>query len=134
MGYRSDVTIRCEERAFQEFKTAWEKVDFKPSTILKAREDGKYTYILEWEWVKWYQDFEEVEKITNVCRTLDGKNEDGYAYKFIRIGEDNATEEFGNETGLDEFSDFYVVVSVNLPKSTTRVEQEDGKWIDTFIL
>lgn len=122
MGYRSDIAIRCEEKAFQEFKTAWEKVDFKPSTILSTEDDGNYTYILEWNWVKWYQDFEEVEKITEVCRTLDGKNEDGFAYKFIRIGEDNATEEFGNEVGYDVFSDFYVVVSVNQPKNTRRFE------------
>lgn len=27
MGYRSDVTIRCEEKAFQMFKTAYEVFD-----------------------------------------------------------------------------------------------------------
>ena len=36
MGYRSDVTIRCEEKAFQMFKTAWEKADFKPHRILES--------------------------------------------------------------------------------------------------
>lgn len=58
MGYRSDVTIRCEEKAFQMFKTAWEKADFKPHRILELGEDGNYTYILNWNWVKWYREFE----------------------------------------------------------------------------
>ena len=122
MGYRSDVTIRCEEKAFQMFKTAWEKVDFKPHRILESGEDGNYTYILNWNWVKWYREFEDVSEIMKVCYELDEKDEDGYAYKVIEIGEDNATEEYANEAGYEVFDDFYVVVDVNLPSDIRELE------------
>ena len=122
MGYRSDVTIRCEKKAFQMFKTAWEKVDFKPHRILESGEDGNYTYILNWNWVKWYREFEEVSEIMNVCYALDEKDEEGYAYKVIEIGEDNATEEYANEAGYEVFDDFYVVVDVNLPSDIREIE------------
>ena len=122
MGYRSDVTIRCEEKAFQMFKTAWEKTDFKPHRILESGEDGNYTYILNWNWVKWYGEFEDVSEIMNVCYALDEKDEDGYAYKVIEIGEDNATEEYANEAGYEVFDNFYVVVDVNLPSDIREIE------------
>ena len=122
MGYRSDVTVRCEEKAFQMFKEAWEKFDFKPHGIFESVEAGGYTYTLIWSCVKWYDDFEEVDGIMDVCYSLDEKNEDGYAYKMIEIGEDNATEEYANEVGYDVFADFYVVVDVNLPKDIREIE------------
>ena len=37
---------------------------------------------LYWEWVKWYEEFEEVQFFENFYQNLDH-------YKFIRIGEDN---------------------------------------------
>lgn len=122
MGYRSDVTIRCEEKAFQMFKNAWETVDFKPHRILESGEDGNYTYTLNWNWIKWYDGFEEVEAIMDVCRGLDDNEEMGYAYKFIEIGEDNATTEYANEVGYGVFEDFYVVVDVNLPDDIREIE------------
>lgn len=115
MGYRSDVTIRCEEKAVNLFKEAWQKVDFKPGKIYVSGEKGNCTYTLCWEWVKWYDGFEEVDAIMDVCNSLEGNNEDGYAYKLIEIGEDYATEERCNDTGNKVFADFYVITSVNLP-------------------
>lgn len=116
MGYRSDVTIRCEEKAINLFKEAWQKVDFKPHRMYVSGEKGNCTYTLCWDSVKWYAGYEEVEAIMDVCNQLNEYVESGYAYKFIEVGEDNATEEYGNETGYDVFSDFYIVVDVNLPK------------------
>lgn len=122
MGYRSDVTVRCEEKAFQMFKEVWEREDFKPNRIFESGEDGNYTYTFVWNWVKWYDGFKEVDAIMDVCYTLDEKNEDGYAYKMIEIGEDNTTEEYSNEAGYDVFADFYVVVDVNLPSDIREIE------------
>ena len=122
MGFRSDVTIRCEEKAVNLFKEAWQKVDFKPHRFYVSGKDGNYTYTLNWNWVKWYDGFEEVDAIMDVCYTLDEKNEDGYAYKMIEIGEDNSTEVYMNELGSDVFSDFYVVVDVNLPSDIREIK------------
>lgn len=123
MGYRSDVTIRCEEKAFQMFKTAWEKVDFKPHRIYESGEDGNYTYTLNWNWVKWYEGcFEEVDAIEAVCTSLNDNDEEGYAYKIIEIGEDNAIKEYANDSGYGVFEDFYVVIDVNLPLYIREIE------------
>ena len=123
MGYRSDVTIRCEEKAKDLFKEAWSKVDFAPDVIGMSGEVGNETYTLNWEWVKWYGEFEEVDAIMDVCKSLDGNNEDGYAYKLIEIGEDYATEERCNDRGNEVFADFYVVASVNLSAECNKKEE-----------
>lgn len=124
MGYRSDVTIRCEEKAKDLFKEAWNKVGFAPDVIGMSGEVGNETYTLQWEWVKWYEGFEEVDAIMDVCKSLDENNEDGYAYKLIEIGEDYATEERCNDTGNKVFADFYVITSVNLPDDSRPFEDE----------
>ena len=69
-----------------------------------------------------YREFEDVSEIMNVCYALNEKDEDGYAYKVIEIGEDNATEEYANEAGYEVFDDFYVVVDVNLPSDIREIE------------
>jgi hypothetical protein len=107
----------CEEHAFEMFKKAWEKADFKPYHIYQSGEDGNYHYILIWEWVEWYRGREGVEAITKVMDSLDEQEEkDGCAYKLIEIGEDNYTDERKNLRGQSEFEDFHVIVTVNLPK------------------
>lgn len=121
MGYRSDVTIRCEEKAYEMFKEAWEKVNFKPCRIYETNENGNHTYVLQWLCVKWYYDFDDVEAIMSVCELLNKNNEEGYAYKCIEIGEDNATDQYANEIGCEVFDDFYVVADVNLPSDIREI-------------
>ena len=58
----------------------------------------------------------------NVYYALDEKDGDGYAYKAIEIGEDNATREYANEAGYEVFDDFYVVIDVNLPSDIREIE------------
>lgn len=118
MGYRSDVTIRCEEKAKDLFKDVWSEYDFAPDEICLSGEVGNETYTLKWEWVKWYEGFDEVDAIIGVCNSLEGDNEDGYAYKLIEICEDYATYERANDRGNEVFADFYVITSVNLPKDS----------------
>ena len=38
MGYYSDVTIRCEEKAFEMFKEAWKKAEMTPDKVLKTND------------------------------------------------------------------------------------------------
>ena len=121
MGYYSDVTIRCEEKAYEMFEEAWKKVNFKPCSVYEANENGNHTYILQWIGVKWYYEFDEVESIMSVCNLLNKNNEEGYAYKCIEIGEDNATDEYANEIGLDVFADFQVIVDVSLPSDIIEI-------------
>lgn len=121
MGYYSDVTIRCEEKAYEMFEEAWKKVDFKPYSVYEANENGNHTYVLQWIGVKWYYEFDEVEAIMSVCELLNKNNKEGYAYKCIEIGEDNATDEYANEIGLDVFEDFQVIVDVSLPSDIIEI-------------
>lgn len=92
MGYYSEVTIRCEEKAFEMFKEAWKKADITPDKVLKTNDDTG-DYIIQWGTVKWDTYCLDVAAINNVIKKLnelqdpsDTKNE-GLGYKFLRIGE-----------------------------------------------
>lgn len=96
MGYRSDVGIKCEEKAFEMFREAYEEHDFLPGYIYKT-EDNIYTLV--WEYVKWYEDFPEVNAIIDVMSQLDQLYDEtegdcgGYIYAFNRIGEEDTDNE-----------------------------------------
>ena len=119
MGYYSDVAIMCGRRAFDMFKLAWERVDFKPSSIMLVRHtEDNPQFILRWEWVKWYQGYENVAAIEKVMKQLRNVDGDEYAYKCIIIGEDNSTYEEYNDAGFLFDSSFCVVVDIELPEYT----------------
>lgn len=126
MGYRSNVTIQCKEKAFKLFKEAWESVSednyFKPNKVLKS--DDIYTFM--WYDVKWYESFDDVTAITNVMNKLDDdyycKNEE-YAYKLIRLGEEYGDIEIReNDASWYELDDFYPIIEVNLPDVYEEIE------------
>lgn len=92
MRYYSEVTIRCEEKAFEMFKEAWKKAEMTPDKVLKTN-DGTGDYIIQWDMVRWDTDYPEVAAINNVIKKLnelqdpsDTKDE-GLGYKLLRIGE-----------------------------------------------
>lgn len=101
MGYRSDVAIKCEQKAYDMFMDALNKVNDKPHELYKEtyEYDGEEIteYLLKWDHVKWYEgyDYEDVNAVTKVMDELDGYNEDdeGYGYKFLRLGEDDTDVE-----------------------------------------
>ena len=105
MGYRSVVGIKCEEKAFEKFKSAYEEQSFTPDKIYHNNENDEF--ILVWDWVKWYDDFEEVQAIENVMDELDEydidkSTSDGMGYKMIRLGEsDEDVEERDNSSDLE---------------------------------
>lgn len=127
MGYYSDVTIRCEEEAYKEFKQTWKEQMFKPTRIYENKADGKTQYTVCWDGLKWYDYFPEVQAINEVMKWLDAEERcdtEGYGYKFIQIGEDNATVENWNERGDCIFTDFYIVIDLNLPSERIEIEED----------
>lgn len=115
MGYRSDVTICCEEEAYKIFQELIENggsTEYQPN-VRKANN----LYLIEYEWVKWDY-FTDEHKI--LC-SLNEKSEEGYAYKMIEIGEDNRTETTGNERGYEVFEEMCEEVILHLPEEYEAV-------------
>lgn len=86
MGYYSEVAIKCEEEAYKRFKGAFTEY-FQPDEILKSGN----LYVIHWNYVKWYEDFDEIEEIRKAMDELDDEGvdtRDGLGYSFMRIGED----------------------------------------------
>ena len=121
MGYYSDVTIRCEEKAFEMFKEAWKKAEMTPDQVLKTN-DGTGDYIIQWNMVRWDTDYPEVAAINDVIKKLnelqdpsDTKDE-GLGYKFMRIGEN-----LGDiETDQNDWEiELYVIQCADIPDGDT---------------
>lgn len=104
MGFCSNVYIACTEEAFKEFETAYSHHNFTPTSILRNIHGD---YLLKWEWVKWYDRFEEVQAIEKVMRELDDNNKENASYKFIKIDEDDTITTEANDYGYDIFEDTY---------------------------
>lgn len=120
MGYYSDVTIICEEKAYELFKEAWEHWDIRPDCVKKSYDD----YIIQWDYVKWYPSFNDVKAIEGVCIKLCGEeyeNTEGYAFKKLIIGEDNASDEEANKRGWD-IMDYYIHCYVAIPDDAKEIE------------
>lgn len=121
MAYYSEVTIRCEEKAFEMFKEAWKKAEMTPDKVLKTN-DGTGDYIIQWDMVRWGTDYPEVAAINDVIKKLnelqdpsDTKDE-GLGYKFMRVGEnlgDIETEQNDWEIEL------YVIQCADIPDGDT---------------
>lgn len=121
MGYYSEVTIRCEEKAFEMFKEAWKKAEMTPDKVLKTN-DNNGDYIIQWEMVRWDTDYPEVAAINDVIKKLnelqdpsDTKDE-GLGYKFMRVGEN-----LGDiETDQNDWEiELYVIQCADIPDGDT---------------
>lgn len=91
MGYRSDVAIKCRPWAFNLIVKSIKKhsSNFRPDNVYFSEKENLYT--IRWEWVKWYDEYEEVRAITDVLTDIianDVYESKEYDYKFVRIGED----------------------------------------------
>lgn len=105
MGYRSDVRIIMSKNGFEQFKkNIQEHVnkyksnlpenaisrDFhydmlKDLDISSNLDDMDEQVYLGWNYVKWYDGYEEVDAIMD---SLDKLEEQGFGYNFARIGEE----------------------------------------------
>lgn len=97
MGYRCDVTIFCQEMTYKMLIDKCKNNNFEPDRIMREKDGDTYNYKLNWEWVKWYDDYLEIRAINRVLSLAD-EEEVMYDYKQFIIGEDNDTEiyEHGN--------------------------------------
>lgn len=122
MGYRSEVAIKCEPKAFEMLMNVCNEGYLKPDDVIT---DGKYK-ILYWDFVKWYSDiFDEVKSIEKCMRWLDEHHEpdcdDELGYHFLRLGEDGSDVE-------DECNDYDIELNyirkIELPDDVRREKME----------
>lgn len=117
MGYISNVKILCEEKAYQMIKESMEKYNrknndnFVPDCIEKK---GDLTLLSFYD-LKWYHNYEDIKSVEDVLNTLirDYDEKDGYGFKKIEIGEDNATTLSYNNSNIDDYLDVIVDFNCN---------------------
>ncbi len=116
MGYRSDVAVKCEEKAYELFKKAIADGGCEPDEIFK---EGDY-FIIHWEWTKWYEDEDDVYAIMDVIYQLDVNFSDtpGFGYKYIRIGEDSEDVESSTNNYNIEL---YITRKIDIPENLERI-------------
>lgn len=117
MSIKSDVGIQCEEKAFELFKEAWEKVDFLPGRIYLNRDSGVKVYTAIWEYVKWENEYSDIKAIEDVIEQLtsdDFTSTEGYAFSLVEITENNDIYTRSNDRGY-KVLDFCAEVTFNLP-------------------
>jgi hypothetical protein len=83
MGYRSNVIISLDKPFIDKMRFIQpEKIPALFSeTVYEEAVHG--IYLLQWEDIKWYEDFDDIKEVLNFLSTLD---ED--VYRFHRLGED----------------------------------------------
>jgi len=120
MGYRSEVAIKCEEKAFEMLRETYKRVDCVPDNVYK---DGEH-YILYWDWVKWYESYEDVGAIESAMDKLDelqnpnDKTDTGYGYRFMRLGEnDDDVETRENDWDIE----LWMIRKIDIPEGLEEV-------------
>lgn len=123
MGYRSEVAIKCEEKAFEMIKEACYKVEVVPDKVYK--EDN--CYILWWSWIKWDDWYDDILEIETVLKELDKLKDPletgtGYGYKFIRIGEnDDDVETKDNDWNIE----LWMIRKIDIQEGLEEIEFEE---------
>ena len=88
MGYRSEVAIAMKKSDFEELEGRI-KLTNKENVLnlLEVRDhfvDRGDVVIIKWDWIKWYDEFEEVDYIDNYLCEL---REKGHPCSYVRVGE-----------------------------------------------
>lgn len=142
MGYTCDVKILAEEKAYNFVMKSIKAYNesqtdgyvFKPH-FDKVNSDGNH--IFGWYGIKWYNGTDDVKSVTSILRNLsdDATGDktisqifgvedptddiddklDGYRYKMVIVGEDNATEEETNDYDWYDGQDLYAAVIIEEP-------------------
>ncbi len=103
MGYRSDVCIKCNEKAYQKLEKVILSNDCTPDEI-KRKNNGDYCII--YDWVKWYSpELEYCKNIEDTLEALDEEKEEFFG--FLRKGEDN--EDIEEKWNNFEYSPYLVI-------------------------
>ena len=129
MGYRSDVAIAIENEAFKELleKAKAENDDaFEFIQRASIYRTDKFT-TLYFEWVKWYEDYEDVQFIESFIRKI--------PHVFKRIGEDYDDIESleGDVADHDMYDCVQIVRSLDIEGAGEKITiDEKGDGISGF--
>ena len=117
MGYRSEVAIKCEELAFEKFREVYKRVQFAPDKVYK---DGEY-FILYWDWIKWYETYDDISAIEGVMSKLDLLDDTtGYGYRFMRLGEnDDDVETRQNNYDIE----LWMIRKIDIPEGLEEFDE-----------
>ena len=105
MGYCSEVKIAMRESDYIELLNRVDYYTNKDSLSIFVKDmcsaktvvnNGQKVVILHWDWVKWYQEFKEVQYIEDYLAEL---SEQCKPYKFVRIGEESSDIEVSDSWG-----------------------------------
>lgn len=108
MGYYSEVKIAMRESDYIELLNRINYYTNKDILSIFVKDmcstktvinNGQKVVILHWDWVKWYQEFKEVQYIEEYLTEL---NDQCKPYKFVRIGEGSSDIEVLDSWGEDE--------------------------------
>lgn len=115
MGYRSDVGIMCQPKAYEMFKK-----EFNVICPHKVLQRGDY-HLLIWNWKPWSDYFDDVAKVEEIMNELgEHEDEDGYGYKFLRIGEDDTdVEDITNNCEVE----LWMRREIEIPKGFEKVNE-----------
>jgi hypothetical protein len=89
MGYRSVVMAAFHENTFQKLLSSCD--DRVAIDLLEgSRKHYKDSWILlHYDWVKWYEEFEEVKKINELTRELYDKGDETFEFHCMGEGDDD---------------------------------------------
>lgn len=108
MGYRSDVILFMQEKAYNKLIEICKEMKFEPDYVYYNEVENNYK--VNWDWVKWYADFPEVNAIEKLLTSFAEKDKDsGYDFKKFIVGEDECYEE---ETHGDTFNDIFIKIEI----------------------
>lgn len=114
MGYRSDIRIRTTKKGYEIMKAEVENFLKENNldvlwNLLKNNgveiEEIDNVVTIDWNWLKWYEEYKDVQAIMKSLSILSEKNID---YQYMRIGEElDDIEEIWNINN-NSFDSFYV--------------------------
>ena len=92
MGYRSDVGIALEEKAYAMLAPVLFETDELPDKVLYNKETKTALLLFDWRnWNKyWVESVKKIEAVLDKLDEIDFTGEtDGFGYKMIRLGEED---------------------------------------------
>jgi len=111
---KSDVTIICQEKAYEQFAEAWQGADYTPSIKVGHNTEGTY-YMLKWSDVVWNGWNPQVGGVLNTLEVLNGISMDGYAFRCVEVTEECEIFSIISDPE-DVFYDFCVSIEVLWPE------------------
>lgn len=124
MNEKSNVTIICEQKAYELFRDALKMVDAKPDLVQKNEDH----YILKWNSIRWYTSNDDIFLLEKTMTILDEKTinpsskiEPGYSYHKFDITEDREIDERCNNW-QSPIGYYKVMCEVVLPSTLETID------------